>query len=286
SWMQTCCLIIFGGGYDLGFEAALGREGTRQIQSFVCAGGSYLGLCAGAYWACDSILFDKGGPLEVTGERFLKFFPGMCIGPAFPGFQYETKAGVHAVPVRYTSGRHLDKDIRHLNTDIGHLETDIRHLETDIRHLDTDVKHLDAYSEGGGFFRLYNQSRDGCVLSEDRISTDGLTFSSMDTINTKYGVSCKDSCASHVGLTSRPPLVEILGTYSSLENNSPAIVRCRVGRGLAVLSGVHIEFPCHLLDHQNIYIKPWMPLFQRSEDTRLCVFKDILRQLGVQTAIS
>lgn len=75
--MRTCRLIAFGGGYDLGFESALGKEGVKQISKFVQNGGSYLGICAGAYWACDYIEFDKGGPLEVTGERFLKFYPGI-----------------------------------------------------------------------------------------------------------------------------------------------------------------------------------------------------------------
>ncbi|BFZ03902.1 hypothetical protein BsWGS_06941 [Bradybaena similaris] len=274
SWMQTSCLIVFGGGYDLGFEAALGRQGARLIQTFVRGGGSYLGICAGAYWACDHIQFDKGGPLEVMGERFLKFFPGVCVGPAFPGFQYESKAGVHAVPVSYGG-----------------------------------VNHLDAYFDGGGYFKPYNQFiKNGCVLSGDMPSTSRLAVLPEDRLSTnrqnRHIVSCEDTprsiglvsyednCTyvpqaahcetSHVDLTSRAPLVEILGTYSSLEDKPPAVVQCRVGLGQAILSGVHLEFSCHLVDQQDVYVKPWMPKFQRSENTRLVVFKDILTQLGVQ----
>ena len=47
-------------------------------QEFVENGGSYLGICAGAYFACDYIEFDKNGPLEVVGPRDLKFYPGKC----------------------------------------------------------------------------------------------------------------------------------------------------------------------------------------------------------------
>ncbi|KAK3779939.1 hypothetical protein RRG08_054192 [Elysia crispata] len=101
TWTKNCCLIAFGGGYDLGFINALGQKGTHIIRDFVQQGGSYLGFCAGAYWACNYIEFDKGGSLEVVGERFLKFFPGNCIGPAYPGFDYKNKKGVHAVPVSY-----------------------------------------------------------------------------------------------------------------------------------------------------------------------------------------
>ena len=76
TWRQAAAAIALGGGYDLGFINALGEPGMSQIQDYVKAGGSYLGVCAGAYFACDYIEFDKGGPLEVCGERWLKFFPG------------------------------------------------------------------------------------------------------------------------------------------------------------------------------------------------------------------
>ena len=35
--------------------------------------------------------------------------------------------------------------------------------------------------------------------------------------------------------------VKILGTYSD-KNNLPAIIKCNVGKGIAILSGVHFEF--------------------------------------------
>jgi biotin--protein ligase len=56
-------------------------------------GGKYLGICAGAYYACGEIEFEKGTPLEVVGERELRFFPGLCRGTTFPGFEYETESG-------------------------------------------------------------------------------------------------------------------------------------------------------------------------------------------------
>ena len=76
TWTRTCQVIGFGGGYDLGFIRALGGKGTKIVRDFVQQGGSYLGFCAGAYWACNYIEFDKDGPLQVVGERFLKFFQG------------------------------------------------------------------------------------------------------------------------------------------------------------------------------------------------------------------
>jgi len=72
-------LLAIGGGYDLGLISALGDSGMVNIGDYVRSGGSYLGACSGAYFACDRIEFDKGGPLEVVGDRKLKFFPGKVL---------------------------------------------------------------------------------------------------------------------------------------------------------------------------------------------------------------
>ncbi|KAK3596794.1 hypothetical protein CHS0354_036633 [Potamilus streckersoni] len=104
SWKNQTALLALGGGYDLGFINALGNDGMKNIKDYVTyTGGAYLGICAGAYFACDHIEFDKGGPLEVVGERQFKFFPGCCRGPTFPGFDYKSSRGAVASKVLYHS---------------------------------------------------------------------------------------------------------------------------------------------------------------------------------------
>ncbi|XP_041365199.1 biotin--protein ligase-like [Gigantopelta aegis] len=100
-WKRNAALITFGGGYDEGFIGALRKEGLKQVQTYVESGGSYLGLCAGGYFGCDRIEFDKHGPLQVCDERHLKFFPGICRGPVFPGFKYRSFKGASAASVTY-----------------------------------------------------------------------------------------------------------------------------------------------------------------------------------------
>jgi len=34
--------------------------------------------------------------MEVVGDRELQFYPGICRGPAFPGFEYNSEAGTRA----------------------------------------------------------------------------------------------------------------------------------------------------------------------------------------------
>ena len=75
-WIESAALLVIGGGYDLGFLRALGPDGAALVKSYVETGGSYLGLCAGAYFASAQVTFDKGGDLEVCGPRPLGFFPG------------------------------------------------------------------------------------------------------------------------------------------------------------------------------------------------------------------
>ena len=76
-WVNSAAVLAIGGGFDTGYLRALGSEGLQIIKDYVNAGGRYLGICAGAYLACHAIEFDKGGALEVCGQRRLGFFPGI-----------------------------------------------------------------------------------------------------------------------------------------------------------------------------------------------------------------
>ena len=55
------------------------------VADYVHGGGRYLGLCAGAYYACNRVEFEQGSPMEVQGDRELQFFPGIARGAAYPG---------------------------------------------------------------------------------------------------------------------------------------------------------------------------------------------------------
>ncbi|XP_059144833.1 uncharacterized protein LOC131932001 isoform X2 [Physella acuta] len=256
SWVKDCQLMVFGGGYDLGFEAAVGKNGAKIIQEFVKNGGSYLGLCAGAYWACDYIEFDKGGPLEVVGERYLKFFPGVCVGPAFPGFRYNSKRGAQAVPVLYNQ-----------------------------------TCTVDAYMHGGGYFIPYTDSNSTVtptLYRKSHTSTDKVNLTAQSTAhvgNENVSISNSADGGMPLGLNTWQiinPSYEKIGVYSSLDSKPAAIVKCSVGKGKAVLSGVHIEFPVELLNDEDPFLQKWIPTFANSEKRRQLVFMDILQHLGVR----
>jgi glutamine amidotransferase-like uncharacterized protein len=92
-------LLCLGGGFDIGYLKSLDIQGCNEIIKFINAGGNYLGICAGAYFATDLIEFDLEGPLEVKGNRLLKFFNGKAVGPINRNFEYGNDRNALAIKV-------------------------------------------------------------------------------------------------------------------------------------------------------------------------------------------
>lgn len=108
SWRKQCDVFVMPGGRDRPYCDTLSGEGNEVIRSFVESGGKYLGICAGAYYACSHIVWDKGTADEIDSARELAFFPGRAIGPAFGSgtFGYEAFSGADLVGI----SDQLDRD--------------------------------------------------------------------------------------------------------------------------------------------------------------------------------
>ena len=105
-WYTTCALLVFPGGGDLGYCRSLNGAGNRLVRRYVHNGGRYLGLCAGGYYGSSKCEFEVGNrPLEVTGERELGFFDGICRGSVFKGFEYGSDRGTKAAKLRLKKKR-------------------------------------------------------------------------------------------------------------------------------------------------------------------------------------
>jgi len=102
-WMEKVAVLIMPGGSDLPYLRHLSGHYNDEIRDYVTKGGSYLGFCAGAYYASAFIDFDRGGELEVLGERELKFFPGVTKGPAYGvgTYFYGSDNGARMVPLKW-----------------------------------------------------------------------------------------------------------------------------------------------------------------------------------------
>jgi biotin--protein ligase len=75
--------------------------------------------------------------------------------------------------------------------------------------------------------------------------------------------------------------VQILSSYLELESEPPAIVLCHVGKGKAMLTGVHLEYGIRHLQMNNPFIDRIFPLLQKGEEIRRKVLREILQQLHV-----
>ena len=101
-WEETTSLLVIPGGQDLFYLKSLLEKGVHKINNFVANGGSYLGICAGAYFASDAIEFELNRhDYQVKGSRPLKFCNVMAVGSYAKQFQYGSEAGAVAQMVRY-----------------------------------------------------------------------------------------------------------------------------------------------------------------------------------------
>lgn len=97
-WSKSCALLVIPGGRDTPYVSSLSRA-TSAIKEYVSSGGSFLGICAGAYYASARVEFEMKTPLEVSGGRPLGLFNGICRGCIYPGFSYESESGACAVDI-------------------------------------------------------------------------------------------------------------------------------------------------------------------------------------------
>lgn len=73
-------IFVMPGGADLPYCRKLNGAGNKNIRAFVENGGIYLGICAGAYYACRDIEFHKGRADEICGPRELALIDATAVG--------------------------------------------------------------------------------------------------------------------------------------------------------------------------------------------------------------
>lgn len=96
-------LFVMPGGADLYYCEKLNGPGNARIRAYVEGGGSYLGICAGAYYACAALNWAAGTDQEISGARELGFYNGTATGPVMEFLEGQNINGswLHAAPVTY-----------------------------------------------------------------------------------------------------------------------------------------------------------------------------------------
>lgn len=103
SWEERAALFILPGGADIPYTQVLNGQGNQKIKNYVATGGSFLGICAGGYYAGGFVDFAKDTPLEVQGERELVFFPGVVRGPVLAPYDYRSQSGARAAHLTWAA---------------------------------------------------------------------------------------------------------------------------------------------------------------------------------------
>lgn len=127
---QNADLFIMPGGADRPYTEKLNGLGNHNIHTYVEQGGTYLGICAGAYYGCEKIAFQKDTPDAICENRELAFFKGTAIGclPQISDCYYdetlksaaviEIKTKTKTYTVFYWGGCYFEKDVQDEKTDI------------------------------------------------------------------------------------------------------------------------------------------------------------------------
>jgi biotin--protein ligase len=194
--LEGADILVVPGGRDVPYHAALAPNGgNRAIRRFVEGGGTYIGICAGAYYGCARLRFDEGGELFLAAERELGFYPGEAVGPAYGTgtYDYGSTRGCRAAPIAWEGGT------------------------------------LPLYYHGGCLF----QGSAACV---------------------------------------------VLARYAELPGAPPAIIECAVGKGRAILSGVHFEVGPSHLDEADPRQGTLAPLLSSYEEERRRLFAFLMRR--------
>jgi len=76
-------LLIMPGGSSPSFYSSLGEKGNENICNFVSNGASYLGICAGAYYASNKFEFNFLDSLTVENSSVLSLSDVKAIGPVY-----------------------------------------------------------------------------------------------------------------------------------------------------------------------------------------------------------
>ena len=152
---------------------------------------------------------------------------GACVGPTFPGFQYNRDSGVYAASITWTLNNQVPK-----------------HSADSKQHSDsTYSNNFHCYFNGGGHFtEPHGESPLSCY--------------------------------------------EVIGRYDDLDSRPVAAVKCRVGQGMAVLSGVHLEYDPFLLSDESPRLKSLLPCLRRSDANRQRCLRQVLQLLGIKVEIT
>lgn len=73
--------------------------------------------------------------------------------------------------------------------------------------------------------------------------------------------------------------IRVLANYIDIENQPAAIIECRVRNGIAILSGIHIEYSYRAISSNDLHMQTIANALEAAEQNRQELFKKIISRL-------
>ncbi len=105
-WQHHAYALVMPGGADIPYHMALKGAGNAVISEYVRSGGRYMGICAGAYYAAEHIVFHHSCGEYMSQERELGFFPGTIHGPFWGPYDPHCPSGATALAISSVHNPH------------------------------------------------------------------------------------------------------------------------------------------------------------------------------------
>lgn len=77
----------------------------------------------------------------------------------------------------------------------------------------------------------------------------------------------------------------VLASFLEVDGHPPAIVKCKVGQGVAILTGIHFEWHVEKMDKNDPYLDEIIPLLQSSQPMMPKWMNSVLTHLGLESNV-
>jgi len=104
AWVENAKAFLVPGGADIPYGQKLNGPGNSLIKQYIQQGGTYIGICAGAYYASAYCDFHRGDAQEVLGARELAFYQGAAVGPTLADYDEKSEKGMRQAQIRWEDG--------------------------------------------------------------------------------------------------------------------------------------------------------------------------------------
>lgn len=217
---------------------------------------------------------------------------GCGIGPVFKPYDYNSKSGAVAANIDFhmshTSTTHPEQGIPEHSHDLpnGQVVTSNTHthLTDTLTGLSanglicTDKQCTKESKENAASFNDCLSSLQGNVKNQ---SMNGELINDLTENHLQLHCHVYFNGGNYFDVENNHHAVKVVSRYVDLPNQPPAIVKCNCGKGVAILSGPHLEYDAQDIDDGDVLVKDIIPELQKSALKKHVIMKSLLMDMNI-----